>query len=832
MHMPVASESSSSSAPHRRSTVLVLGVSLVLTAAAAQAQQQPAQPTGVLEEIVVTAQFRREKLQETPIAITALSGADLAARNINTLTDVAQAAPNVTMFENNAAFGKTNAAYIRGIGQYDFNFASAEPGVGMYIDDVYFATTFGSMFDLLDIDRVEVLRGPQGTLFGKNSIGGAIRVMSKKPTGDGSGFAEVTAGDYNRRELRAGFDVALMKDVLMLRVTGLSKQRDGYVDRVDFACENPALAGNVAPQLLGTGSCTVGKQGGVDVKGARAQLRWVASDSVEDSLTAYVYDDYSEAAAEVMLVADPALAPALAGFNASTLVPSYGIPYDSRFVTPGTYKTYSSFYDLRNQRSYPAVNTVHTWGGSNVLDWRIGDNVHLKSISAFVEYWGDFSDDQSNSPLPVAYAYNLVDHHQFTQEFQLTGKALDNHLDWAGGLFYFKGFSLNRGHVNLNFFGSFPPTAVVPIFPTTPQGNGVPVLDFDQNDPANTTDKAAFAQATYRITDQLHVTGGVRYTKEDKDYTFNHWNTEYPNFINPALDLRGVEGSTSYNHTDWKAGLDYQWSPTLMTYVSASTGFRGGGLNPRPFTNLQVLPFSPEKLTEYELGAKSEWFDHRLRANVAAYLGKYKSVVITSQTVDLSGAPTTAPQNVGSADIKGFELEVDATPVGNLTLALTVGLTDFKWKDLGNAVGCQDLGASATPGVNCISGNPGYNDIAVGQSKWTSSFGIQYAIPLAEAGTLTPRLDASYHSARYPDNYNNYNPAGTGVAVTPGMTLLNARVTWEDPSHVWSVSWFGTNLSNKYYYQSFLDLRAFGEGQMSAQPGEPREWGVTIARKF
>jgi iron complex outermembrane recepter protein len=838
MQKPVASDSSLSGAPRRRSYSLALGIGLALASAAATAQQQPA-TTGALEEVVVTAQFRREKLQETPLAITALSGDALTDRNITNLVDVGQAAPNVTMFENAAAYGKTNAAFIRGIGQGDFNFASAEPGVGIYIDDVYHATTFGSMFDLLDLDRVEVLRGPQGTLFGKNSIGGAIRLISKKPTGDGSGFAEVTAGDYNRREMRAGFDVALSKDVLMLRVTGMSKQRDGYVDRLDFACAHPTEAGNIAPQLLGTGSCVTGHQGGVDIKGARLQLRWVASDSVENNFTADVLDDNSEAAAETLLVADPNLAPALAGFNSGTLIPNYGIPYDSRFVAAGTYKTYSNFADLLNQRSYPAVNTVHSYGFGNVLDWTIVPTVHLKSITGYRGYWGDFSDDQSNSPLPVAYAYNMVDHHQFTQEFQLTGKAFNERLDWATGLFYYDGFSLNRGHVNLNFFGSFPPTAVVPIFPTTPQGNGVPVLDFDQNDPAHTKDKAAFAQATFAFTDQLHGTGGIRYTKEDKDYTFNHYNSEYPTFINPALDLRGVTGATSYNHTDWKLGLDYQVTRDLMVYGSASTGFRGGGLNPRPFTNLQVLPFSPEKLTEYEVGMKSEWFDHKLRANLAAYFGKYQDVVTTSQTVDLSGAPTTAPQNVGSADIKGFELEVDATPVENFTASLTVGLTDYKWKDLGNSVGCQDV-ANPVPGIggNCINGNPGYGDLSPGTPKWTSSLGLQYAIPLGAGGWLTPRLDAAYHSARYNNYWNNYNPVdpvtgqATGIAETPSMTLLNGRITWEDAGRTWAVTLFGTNLTNKYYYQSFLDLRAFGEGQMLGMPGEPREWGVTLRRKF
>jgi iron complex outermembrane recepter protein len=807
---------------------------LALAPLSAQAQNSATTATetstqgGTLEEVVVTAEYRAEKLQETPLAITALSGDALAERGIDNLDEVAKAAPNVNLFQANAAYGKTMAASIRGIGQGDFNFASAEQGVGIYVDDVYFANTFGSMFDLLDVDRVEVLRGPQGTLFGKNSIGGAIRLVSKQPTGDDSGYAEVTVGDYSRREVRAGFDVALIKDVLMLRVSGLSKDRNGYVDRIDYACEHPSTAGSLPVQQLGEGNCTLGTEGGVDVKGGRAQLRWVPSDSVQDTVEASVIDDNSEAAAEVMVVADPALSPAMQAFNATSLIPKYGIPYDQRFQTGGTYTNYSTFYDPFTGTSYPAVNTVHEWSTSNVLTWSIIPEVQFKSITAQQGWWGNFSDDQDNSPMGLAWAYNLLDHRQFTQEFQLTGKAFDDKLNWAAGAFYFWGYSLNRGHIDLNFDAGF--------FPPGPPFNGQPLLGFNQDDPAYTEDKAGFLQGTYAITDQLHLTAGGRYTKENKNYTFNHYNPLI-DIPNPVLDLRGVEGRTSYDHVDWKAGLDYQWTSDLMTYVSATTGFRGGGFNPRPFTNLQITSYKPEKLTEYEVGIKSEWLDHRVRANLAAYYGAYRDVIVTSQRLDATGAPFTAPENVGSADITGGEFELDATPLPGLTISYTAGLTNFKWKDLGNNQGCQDLGAAAIPegtaaNYNCISGNPGYGDLNVGMPKWTSSLGAQYEILLGNAGSLTPRADVNYHSPYYNNNYNNYDPDGTGVAVTPAMALLNGRLTWASLNHLWSVAAFCTNCANKYYYQSFLDLRAFGEGQMSAQPGEPREWGITFRRNF
>jgi iron complex outermembrane recepter protein len=778
-------------------------------------------PADALQEIVVTAQFKQEKLQETPIAITAVSGEQMEARNMTSILDVAKVAPNVTMFENTAPFGKTNAAFIRGIGQGDFNLAAGEPGVGMYIDDVYFASTYGSVFDLLDLQRVEVLRGPQGTLFGKNSIGGAIRLISRKPTGDGSGYLEATVGDYRTRYLKGAYDASLIQDQLFLRVSVSAKKKDGYVNRVDYACAhpdlgasqgyavNPAATNPLTSQHLGSGSCIVGTEGGEDVIGARAALRWLVNDHAENNLTADVTDDTSEAAPEVMLVANPNDPSALAqggllkAYNARYLFPTFGVNYDSRFVTNDYRTTYSTFYDLRNNRSIPPVNTLHSYGVSDVFDYDIEGGIHIKNIMAWRAYWGDFVDDQDNSPLPVAYAYNLLDHHQFTEEVQITGKA--GPVDWATGAFYFDGYTLNRGHINLSFFSAGAPLP----------NNG---LDFDQNSPAKDKNYAGFLQGIYHATDRLSLTAGARWTHEKKEYTY--------------FSFFGSSGpyATSYNHLDWKGAVNYQWTSQLMTYVSASTGFRGGGFNPRPFSPTQINSFGPEKLTEFEVGAKSEWLDHRLRANVAAFYGLYRDYQLNSQLIDKQGNPYTGIQNIsGGADISGGELEIDATPIHALTVSLSAGYTHFKYK-LGNSVGCQDRGAAAIPGVNCILGNPGATDIPPGQPDFKGSLGVQYDIAIPNGSRVTPRLDLAYQSAVYANVYNN-NPLTPG-AVIPAHSLLNGRITWASLDEKWQAAVFGTNLTNKKYYVSIFDLRAFGEGQTSAQPGAPREWGITLRRNF
>jgi iron complex outermembrane recepter protein len=766
-----------------------------------------------LEEIVVTAQFRRENLQIVPIAITAVTAQTMDERNMTTLTDVANIAPNVTMFVNSAAFGKTNAAFIRGIGQGDFNLAGAEAGVGIYLDDVDYATTLGSAFDLFDLASVDIERGPQGTLQGKNSIGGAIILHSRQPTGDGTGYVEATLGDYSRRDFKAAYDMSVIPDTLFLRVSAFEEYRNGYVTRLAYACANPQpaagqgtvtnaqgftvntnapdyLQGN-APSTLG-GNCNIGTQGGIDVRGVRGQLRWLITDKMENNFTAYAVDDNSEAAAETLVEADPA---PLAGFNAY-LMGKYGQQFDTRFLTKNFYTNYSNFYDLDLQETIPNTDSMHQWGFSDVYSWDFADHAQFKSVTAFLGYWTDFSDDQSNSPLPLAWAYNLVDHQQFTQEFRLTGSAFDNNqLDWATGAFYYHGTSVNRGQINVAIFG----------------------LNFQQDSPAVTQNEAVFGQVTEHLTDRLDLTAGIRDTHEDKEYI-------YQSFFG-----RLGPYSLEYSHVDWKAALSYKLTPDVMAYASASTGFRGGGFNERPFSASQINEFQPEKLTEYELGLKTDWFDHTLRANIATFYGNYQSLQFPSQLI-VNGIPYDGTQNIGGANIYGYEVELNWRPAGGFQFDGSIGYTGFKYKNLGANVGCQGIAnpiPSPAIGYNCIVGNPSYSDYPVSQPKLKANVGVAYAIPIPNGSKLTPRFDVTYQTQTFADVVNQ-----TPGAIIPSHSVLNGRIQWDAANGKWSVAALGTNLANKEYYISLFDLRAFGEGMESGQPAPPREWAVDLKYKF
>jgi iron complex outermembrane recepter protein len=334
----------------------------------------PAESTSAdagLSEVVVTARFKSENLQTAPIAITAISADQIDARGYVNVADVARAAPNVNIEQAGSGFGKSAFVSIRGIGQNDFKY-TFEPGVGFYIDDVYFGTVFGSVFDLTDIDSVEILRGPQGTLFGKNTEGGAVRIFTKKPTGDDSGYFEAGLGSFDREKFRGAYDFALIPNQLFVRVSAGSNRSDGYMNVLDFACANPTLAGTLKPVTYLNG-CKIGTYGGDDVQVARIALRFLASDTLEMSLSADLTDDRGEEPATKMIalalppkpngipgVPGTQISNALALYSIAATIAKFGIPLDSRFLTNSPYTTYGTYTDPIAGISAPPTSTLYS----------------------------------------------------------------------------------------------------------------------------------------------------------------------------------------------------------------------------------------------------------------------------------------------------------------------------------------------------------------------------------------------------------------------------------------------------------------------------------------
>ena len=757
--------------------------------AATPAAAQDTAPT--VGEVVVTAQFREQNLQQTPLAITAVNAAMLDNRSQTNIYQVAGQAPNVTLKPAGAAFGSALVGYIRGVGQLDFNFA-LEPGVGMYVDDVYYATLTGSVVDLLDLDRVEVLRGPQGTLAGKNSIGGAIKLYSKKPTGSGDGYLEATYGSLNRIDARGSADFALVPDKLFMRLSAVTRHHDGYVDRIDYACSHP---GSGLPSYAVGNGCKLGTEGGQSFDAIRVALRWVPNDKVEVNLIGDATSDKSEVQASTITFAN----------NPNPAVALNGVPYDSRFVPTDRYVSYSTFTDpggafanpfgpgtiVKTAYSIPPINTLKEYGVSGTVDVQLAENLSLKSISAYRNFSGDFAEDTDGSPLMLELVQNHVTHNQITQELRLNGATAGDKLDYTLGGFYLRSSSRNSNRVD------------IPYVP----GVGV-FFDFLGNDPVLAHSKSAFIHGVFHVTDKFEIAAGTRYSKEDKTYTFSRTNPDgTPNIILGGLN--GVTGNYSGHYWDYRVDADYRFTPDVMGYLQFSTGTKGGGINPRPFTPAQVGPFGPEQLKAYEAGFKTQLLDHRMRLNVAAFFNNYNDIQLT--LLACPTAPCAKPFNAGTAHVKGLEAETEIHPVGGLSIDGSVSYLDFKYTKL-------DPGVSGPTGVQIGMVTP-YTP------KWKWSAGIQYEIPMA-SGSLTPRLDAAYQSNVYTNAVNG--PANE----ISSYTVANGRVTWKSGNGDWQTSLEVTNLFDKYYKLTVFDLSSIGAGFTNAQPGQPREWAVTVKRTF
>ncbi len=756
-------------------------VTVVAFSAPLMAQQPAAADSGGLEEVVVTAQFRSQPLQDTPIAITAVTADMIENRSQTNLASLADQAPNVNLRETGGAFGPGMSASIRGVGQADFN-PALEPGVGVYIDDVYYASLTGANFDLVDLDRVEILRGPQGTLAGRNSIGGAIKLFSALPKGDGSGSVRVTYGTRHLFDVRASADLALSPDRVFLRVSAVSRKQDGYVNRYDFGCTHP---GSGVPNNGQQANCLLGTEGGKDYSGGRVGLRVIASDNVEINLSADAIQDNSEVAAVVLQAVNPNASGALASAQ-------YGVPYDARFLPPNQFTSYAAFGGRTGNTLYswePKTRTFN-YGAAGTVDVRLTDTLSVKSITAYRDFDSRWVEDNDVSPLAGSLGAEHLYHHQFSQELRLNGALFSSKVEYTLGGYYFDQVTTYQTHQVLTYAGN---------------------LDFLGDDPVDASTYAGFLNATWHIVEGLNLNSGVRYSKESKDY---HYSRNNPDGTPSALlgALNGVTGSFEGSKFDYRLNMDYRWNEQLMTYAGVSTGFKGGGSNPRPFFATQVQPFNQETLTAYEIGAKSDLFQRRLRINASAFINKYKDIQLTRLTCPEFSPPglgflCALPTNGGDADVKGVELELEAHPIGGWMIDASFSDLSFKYTRVRPDVGVP-LGSTA-PGII--------------KHKW--SFGTQYEFNLPGGGKLTPRVDMSYQSG-----YNTNADASLG-SVVPGYHLGNARLTWTSPEEKWESAFAVTNVFDKTYYLSVFDLLA-SSGAKYGTPANPREYSIEIKRKF
>ncbi|WP_241242168.1 TonB-dependent receptor [Thalassotalea sp. G2M2-11] len=601
------------------SVALVISALLSGNIHAQEQQQQKEEKENKIERISVTATRHSENLQEVPIAVTAISAAELEKMQIHDLGDLESNVPNLNLHSGDAS----NAViYIRGVGQID-SISFNDPGVGVYLDDVYLGRVQGSFLDVIDPEQIEVLRGPQGTLYGRNTIGGAVRFTSAKPTHDNSGYINLNAGNYNALGIKASVNGSLIDDVLAGRFAIAKSNRDGFSKNLhdnsdDFDKDTLTWRGSLLYQP-------------------------------SDNFSAYLVADGSE------------------GSPSASRTPHRETPIYS--VVKGDY--YPAAEDpFKVDVTYNDLESLKTSGIALTLEYISGNSV-FKSITAKREMEYRTHLDLDATPDESFGIYNFEDQNQLSQEFQWLYK--DDTFSIASGLYYFNEEDLSLGGaIAPDFFVMLAPEFYFPW----------PVINAGQRDQENTS-SAAYANISWSVTDKLGLTLGARYTIEEKEVT-SKGEEFFGTGITTAEEMEAAfDTGIGYNPTGYSASekwkeftpkfvLDYKLSEDTMIYASAGKGFKSGGFNGRITSFAQ--PFEPETMLSYEVGSKSLLNNQNIRLNMAAFYNDYKNFQLSRFSIDPdTGAFLSLFENAGKATIYGAEMELEAVASNNLTLNFNLG---------------------------------------------------------------------------------------------------------------------------------------------------------------
>jgi iron complex outermembrane receptor protein len=601
----------------------LLAAGIVVADAPARAQSAQTE-RGVLEEIVVTARRREENLQKTPISITAFTAQSIAERSARNVADLGSATPNLVAYSTLGASSDANF-YIRGVGQNDY-FSNVDPGVAVYLDGIYLGRITGANLDLLDVERVEVLRGPQGTLFGRNTIGGAVSIVTAPPSETFGGTARVGLAERSGREASVNLN-APVTDTLLTKVSVSWRQQDGWIDRVIDDKTNSDVDDTVL----------------------RAQALW----KPVDEFSARLVLDASRGRGTA-----PGL---ISGGIALGATSPLGVPLPDGMQDDMSSDEYLSF------ASNDPILDVDMNGIALIADWQVSDCVRFKSFSSYREVEQDASIDNDGTRWIFYDLLAHTDQEQYSQEFQLGGEAFDARLDWVAGLYYFHEEVDQTNGINLG--GS-----QLPLDP--------PSLLFDQRILPRVENVAVYTQETWHATEQLSFTAGVRVSYEEKEisYDFIIDNSRglspfVPPIVFPIIPYTTVDD-------DWtsvtpRLGAEYQISDSVLAYFSYASGFRSGGFNGRPTSLGAIRSFDPEESEVYELGIKADLADHRLRINADVWYNDYSDVQLFG-----FGDGFLVISNGGDAELQGVELEISALPTERLRFDLGVGYTDNEYTDL------------------------------------------------------------------------------------------------------------------------------------------------------
>jgi iron complex outermembrane recepter protein len=740
----------------------------------ALAADEPAATPGI-EQVVVTARRREETLQDVPVAITALTADQLLEQNVRTLEDMTAYAPNIKVSAGRATSSTINA-YIRGVGQND-PLWGFEPGVGIYLDDVYIARPQGALLDVYDVERIEVLRGPQGTLYGKNTIAGAIKYVTRDIASEDPTFnVTATGGSYNQRDIKVGGSAPIVADHVYLGAAVAYLQRDGYGELVDDG--NPRPFNRVGQDVSNK-----------DVLAARANATFLWGESSKLRILADTIQDNSHAAGGQRLnnIVQPALNDR---YDQRT-----NMPVDrDRFISKGAAATYTQ--KLSEALDLKLVGAYREGDGRQFIDFE-ELNTSLFQVPA------EYSDEQTSGEVQVTY----------------TGDTIKG----VAGVYYFDGTARGAFDAALGGFGltslttgSVDTQSLALYFDTT----------YALTDRLNLN-----AGARWNEDDKEATVLVIQYVGQlAANQTLFDPNNVPPGFFiaPPGTPQTNYTNSRTFSDVSPRLGLDFRVSPQVLGYVSYSQGFKSGGFdmrgNERANPNTR-LGYDSETADNFEVGLKSTLFDETLQLNLTAFYTPYEDVQITTQQFQLiGGVPTnvTAVLNAGEQLNKGVELESVWRPVEALTLVLNVGWLEAEFEEF--LVGCNPATAGCSPN--------GTRDISslhtpINAPEWTSFLGATYQWSLGN-GDLSAHLGYQYRSET--------KVANTLPSITDqdAYDILDVGVAYTTASRAWRVALEGKNVLDEEYRVAGYDfgtVAAQGASQIGFY-GPPRTVAVTATYRY
>lgn len=775
------------SRPCRISFLVLFSAFAFPTEANAQNSTLRAPPS--LEEVVVTAERKETSLQDTPISIAVFDEQMLRSIGAIESSDIADYTPNVEMVKT-AASNSALAISIRGVSSGESSLAT-DPTVGVYIDGVYLGRSSVSAFEIVNLERIEVLRGPQGTLYGRNTTGGAVNVVTKKPSGEFGITQDVTVAERDYFRTATSVDTSKFGD---------------FAAQLSF---NNTQRGGLAKSTY-----TDNELGRYDVQAWRSALRWTPFETLTLD---YVYDHYQDHT-NVNLAQLNHVRPfqtALGGdqyqqaTNASSSNRLNRLPFSG---------------DAKDQ-------TFDMEGQALTAEWELNGMV-LKSISAYREWnsqfdsagFGEFpsdgisvlTDEFDGSTVPAgtfvptfdSYPKGDDDYEQWSQELQLMGSALNDRMTYTLGLYY---FHEQARQADPQAYAIPAPLALEgenlspPILEYLCNGSCVgksylitaPNFEFSTNNDAY----AAYGQFEYALTEKLAAVLGLRWTEDEKESTLKN------DFLD--IGLASVTDNDSWSNFNPAFTVTYQWTDDNMVYAKIATGYRAGGYNIRAMTATAfTTPVDEEKITSYELGAKSEWWDRRVRLNGAVFYYNYEDRQVTQFEAGLGGASSIVV-NAGKSETAGMELDFTVLPTDGLMLQLTYGYLDVEYKEfitnlMDPVTGTPISDANGDPITADISDSAATNVLS---PKHSAAAIAQYTFSPLSFGTFIAQLDVTYRDdISFSPQLNLYDSSDSFTAVNARLSLVDIPVSVGELS----VALWGQNLTDEEIREWGIDFSTLG----------------------